>query len=672
MKKSFYTESILYWVAKGIGLLAQRLPQSLCISLGAFGGTLAYHLPSRRRAIALGNLKFAFGDRYTHQQYRQILRKLYQHMGLSLMEVVRIPRMDKKYIQRWIAIGPGSEERLKAALSKGHGVIFLAAHFGNWELISIVGALSGYPTLVLAREQGLPRLNQLLNQYRESKGCRVISKGFPIRELIRGLKEGKIVGILADQDAGPHGVLWPLFGRLASTAPGAMALSLKTQAPILPVFIVRRDGLAHTLMVEEPLSIPEEGSLEERVKSGVASYLDVLERYVRQHPHQWLWAHRRWKSSPERRALLFSDGKAGHVRQGTALIQRMETAWGLRVQKDQRLQDLYSPSLFRSETVEISFRHPILKSLVSLVASVLPPHSLFGDFWLKLALTPRSYKALEGKAADIGVSCGSAVAPVNLLWAWASGARAVHIHSSRLPSWRRFHLAVIPEHDRPPFPPPSNCLVIDGALAPSELKDSSGPKDFRKLLSLSKPLTIGVLLGGPTRGVPMGVPQVKSLVEGLIQATEDLDAELLVTSSRRTPLPVEDYLRTHLKYPRCKLLVLVNRSHTGGLKEISLAVPCILNLSQLLVVSGDSISMVSEALASGRPVVSFLPRTNGLFGLSKHHRFLQGLQEQGKVVLAMPEEVGKVVLNVASRPSGPPLSPSALLDPVEEFLIRWL
>jgi len=336
MKANFYTESILYSLARAVSALAKRLHPRVNAAIGAAAGTLLYALLTARKRVALDNLRAAFEDRCTPRQYRRILREMFQNFGRTFMEIAAIPRIDRAYIDRWVPPSPGSREHMESALAKGKGVVLITGHFGNWELSSISGALYGYPTLVLAREQGWPKLNQLLIRYRESKGCKVVTKGFAVRELVQGLKEKKIIGILSDQDAGKRGTLAPFFGRLASTASGAVELSIRTGAPIVPIFIVRKSGPAHELVAEEPLVVPEQGTEEERVKAGVAAYLQVLERRIRRNPAQWLWLHRRWKSTPQRRILIFSDGKAGHAAQSRALAGKMQAAWERKIAGDPR------------------------------------------------------------------------------------------------------------------------------------------------------------------------------------------------------------------------------------------------------------------------------------------------------------------------------------------------
>ena len=672
MKASFYTESILYWLARGVSFVSQRVPARLNTVMGAGMGILLHSVLHSRRVMALASLKAAFGSSLDSRDYRRIIKKMFRNLGMTFMEVTAIPGIGRKYVERWVSIAPESRNRLEKALAQGKGVIFLAAHFGNWELSSITAALHGYPMLVLARQQGWPKLNRLLTQYRESKGCRVVTKGFPIRQLIRGLQEGRIVGILADQDGGRKGILRPLFDRVASTAPGTFDLSLRTGAPILPVFMIRQQGPAHLLVVEEPLSIPEEGTREERVRQGVAAYLSVLERTIRQYPDQWLWLHRRWKSTPERRVLLLSDGKPGHRAQLLGFAERLEAAWKARTADDPRVVSVNKP-LVSVKTVEVRFRHPLLRGILSLAASLVPRRFSGGDAWLRWSLTPDSYRALQSASGDFSISCGVSTAAVNLLWAWGIRARTVHLMLTRFPSWSRFDLSVVPRHDCLPDPASRKVFLLDGALSPCPNLRQDQLDQWRKRLGLSKARQIGCFLGGSTRGISLDLQEVRRVIQSLIAAAEKTDAEILVTSSRRTSAETEKWLETVLgSHPRCRLLTLVNRSQTGGLSSTAEAVPCILGLAEALVVSGDSISMVSEAAGQAKPVVTFLPKSNGRFGhVSKHQKFLQQMDAQGKVSLVEANEVGEAVVRRMKEGNGKTHHSSAP-DPLVEFLKKWL
>ncbi|PIQ82633.1 MAG: hypothetical protein COV76_02605 [Candidatus Omnitrophica bacterium CG11_big_fil_rev_8_21_14_0_20_64_10] len=667
MKASFYTESILYWLARGVSRLACALPAEWNVLLGAAVGRWVGALLPRRRRAALKHLRAAFEDQKSPEELRRIVDRMFANFGRTIMEIARIPAIDRAYVDRWIEPEPEAEERLKTALAKGRGGIILAGHLGNWELMSLFAAIRGYPTLVLVRAQGLPRLNRLLNDFRESRGCTVISKGFPTRRLIEGLRAGRLVGILSDQDGGPRGVLAPYFGRLASTAPGAISLGLSTGAPILPCFILRQRGAVHRVVVEEPIVIPEAGTEAERIQAGITDYLSRLQNRVAEHPEQWLWLHRRWKTCPERRLLILSDEKPGHLNQSRAFAERLEGVWREKKQEDRRLAGWEHHPLVQTRVVRVTYRSRAARWLAAAVASVPFLSRSGGDFWMRRLLAHDCYLALRSAYADIVISCGAGTAPVNLLFSEGIAARTIHITRTDWPSWRRFDLAVIPEHDHLRGGEGGKVLRVTGALTPRVLAEETEQAGWRERFKIHSDRPVGLLLGGQTPGVRFDQAGWEKVLAGLAGLCREGGRELLVTSSRRTPAGVERVLAEQWDgRDGCRVLALVNRKHHPGFAIPSEALRCIFSLASVLVVSGDSISMVSEALGTGKPVVAFLPAA--VSGRGKHERFLTRLAADGRLRLADPESLTRMVSEAMAVSGGRAESDNR----VEEFLRRWL
>ena len=132
-------------------------------------------------------------------------------MVQTFMEVLNLTKVNKKYVDKYIEVV--NFERLQNAAKSGRGTILLTAHYGDWEMLSLVSSVKGYPILVLVREQKMKRLNELLNRLRESNGCKVIRKGLDVKNILRALIDRNVVGILADQDAGKNGMFVDFFGR---------------------------------------------------------------------------------------------------------------------------------------------------------------------------------------------------------------------------------------------------------------------------------------------------------------------------------------------------------------------------------------------------------------------------------------------------------------------------
>jgi hypothetical protein len=210
-------------------------------------------------------------------------------------------------------------------------------------------------------------------------------------------------------------------------------------------------------------------------------------------------------------------------------------------------------------------------------------------------------------------------------------------------SSNRFDLMITPEHDR--VKPKNNVVVTK--IAPN-LINQQYLQDQAKALTNTCHLspttyngpTIGVLIGGDTAKYSITVELISKVVSQLKQAAESLNCQLLISTSRRTPKMAEELLKKNfLNFPRCKLLVIANE------KNIPEAVGGILGLSDIVVVSGESVSMVSEAVSAQRPVLVFNPEKK-LKGLTKQEKFLEGLEKEKILKIVQPEnlfsKIGKV------------------------------
>ncbi|MCM8782663.1 MAG: lysophospholipid acyltransferase family protein, partial [Candidatus Omnitrophica bacterium] len=306
-----------YIAAKFLSFIFCLLPLRFSLFLGRGIGVLAFFINKKRRVVAYTNLKAAFCKEKGPAELRGLVKKVYQNLGQVLIEVLRFPVINSRYIQKFISIK--GLKRLKEIMAQNKGIIILTGHFGNWELSSLIGGFLGFPISVLAREQKHTQLNELLNSYRQMAGCKVIKKGLSTRQLIKALQSGEIVGILADQDAGKLGIFVNFFGRPTSTHSGAFIFARKTGALILPTFIVREKGPYHRIDLLEPIKLKNNQDSDVDIYSAIQEFSNVLESYVRRYPSQWLWVHKRWKSTPQRPILILNDGKPGHLNQSIAV-----------------------------------------------------------------------------------------------------------------------------------------------------------------------------------------------------------------------------------------------------------------------------------------------------------------------------------------------------------------
>ena len=426
-----------------LGGLIALLPPSVAVWVGERLGALAYWLQPKRTRIGVRNLRAAFDGTLTVEQARRTIRACYRQIGAGFMEMVRLPRIDRAYVDRYVTLD--GYRHVETAVASGKPVIFLTGHYGNWELAAIAGALLGHPMVALARvQQRLPRLYRLLVSYRESKGCRVIHQGNAMKHLLAALAQRQPVGIVADQ-ASRQGVFVNFFGRPALFALGPFELAYRKDALILPVMMRRIRGPFHRLVIEPPMTLSRHVPRALAVREGAQRFAALLARHIAADPGQWLWMHKRWKRTPARRALVLSDGKAGHVKQSLALVSALRER---------------CPALSH-DVVEVRYRSR-LRRAAALLWSWWMPSGAGETRCLRWTLTRASQGRLLTRYADLVISCGASLAPVNLLWARVNGARSVVVMNPAPLPLGRFSLVVAPRHDALPRRP--NVVCTDGAV----------------------------------------------------------------------------------------------------------------------------------------------------------------------------------------------------------------
>lgn len=593
------------------------IPASLW--LGRRLGTLAFFFNKKRRLVAYANLKAAFANEKSPAELRAVTKRVYQNLLQTFVEVLNLTKVNREYVNRYVEVV--NMGRIQGAAKSGRGTILLTAHFGDWELSSLVSSVKGFPILVLAREQKMKRLNELLNRLRESNGCTVIRKGMSTKNILRALHDRHIVGILSDQDAGRDGMFVDFFGRPTSCHSGPFEIAKRTGSLILPNFIVRTKGPRHKLFLEEYIDFRASKS-EDNVRENLQKFARVLESYVRRYPDQWLWMHKRWKSTPTRKILVLNDGKAGHLNQSLAVARELQKA---------RAAQGYQISDTTIEIIDVKFKNAFLKAAMTLCASFASWRCHGCMRCMRACLEKKSYDTLMKTYAEFVISCGSGLAAVNVFMSKENNAKNIIVMKpNMLTALFKFNLAVIPKHDLPK--PRKN--VVQTIAAPN-LIDEEGLTRAGDLLKRSVgPIgdrVVGLFIGGDNPEFSLTESIAGKVLDGLDVFCKENDAFLLVTTSRRTSKAVEGLLKKRLENnPGCKLLVIANE------RNLDEAVAGILALSKVAVVSEESISMVSEAISSRKVVVVFrLKKKKGR--ITKHERALQALEKDGYVSIAVPE-----------------------------------
>lgn len=284
-----------YAAARTLQILICALPASAAREIGAGLGSLAYAVGIRREVV-LDHLSRVFGEERSKAELARIARESYRNFGRTTFEFGRFPRLDARAIEETVSLEGG--EHLDRALAEGKGAILVAGHFGNWELAATL-ATRGYPLTFLVGEQHNTLVDGLMNRLRARFGVEIVPLTGSLMGVLRALRRNRIVAMLSDQDAGRSGIFVDFLGLPASTPYGPGRIAARTGAPVVPGNAVRRPGGRHSLVFRPPVPpAPEGASPEEAARHYTQAYTTALEDFVRRHPEQYFWMHRRWKTRP--------------------------------------------------------------------------------------------------------------------------------------------------------------------------------------------------------------------------------------------------------------------------------------------------------------------------------------------------------------------------------------
>ena len=251
----------------------------------------------KHRKIAGINIDIAFPG-MEEKRKQKLVKESYQNLGRTIAEIIKIGKYDENYLRGKIKFE--GLDNLILPYEKGRGVFAVTGHFGNWELMAYAFGKKVTGIDVVVRPQGIEFIDGYIDEKRALGGNSVIRKFDSAREIIRRIRDGRIVGVLMDQDTNVRmGTFVDFFGIPACTLDAVPRIAFLTGASIVPVFVFRdrADKLSHTVRIYEPVN-PDTEEKEEFIRLSLERINASLEKVITEQPEQWLWFHRRWRTRP--------------------------------------------------------------------------------------------------------------------------------------------------------------------------------------------------------------------------------------------------------------------------------------------------------------------------------------------------------------------------------------
>lgn len=245
-----------------------------------------------RHKRALNHLKNAYPDMPLVER-EKIVRGMWDNLGRVTAETFHIDRLLKDETR----FEADADETTQAVLRGEMGCLFVSFHSGNWEMCVQPAVRNGLEITGVYQALRNPEADKALRELREElyKGG-LLSKGHQTaRKLLSTLKAGGIVAIMGDLRE-TRGIQVPFFGQMAYANPIPASLARSCGVPIVLGRVIRTNGV--NFRIEgRAIDIPVTDNRQADIEATTVKIHEVFESWIREHPEQWMWIHKKWAAA---------------------------------------------------------------------------------------------------------------------------------------------------------------------------------------------------------------------------------------------------------------------------------------------------------------------------------------------------------------------------------------
>lgn len=286
-------EKIEYFIVLSVIKISKFLPKFAVFALLKFFAVILFWVLKSRRKLAINNILAAYKD-FDFKKAKSLAKANFISISQTVAEVLLLIN-DRINLGDVMQNGESAVKKVKELTKNNkNGIIFVTAHFGNWEFLAHYFATKGFPVSVVGRYGNNSLIEDNITfPFRHKFGNDLIYKDDAMRNMIKLLKNHGNLGILTDQKTGNFKA--EFFGRKCYTTKSVATLFLKFNPVIIPIFAKRIDKTKFEIIVEKFPEIPSNLSKNEAELFITQTCNDIFENIVRSAPEQWFWMHNRWR-----------------------------------------------------------------------------------------------------------------------------------------------------------------------------------------------------------------------------------------------------------------------------------------------------------------------------------------------------------------------------------------
>lgn len=284
---------VSYYAYRFLGAVMPRIPPRFGYALFSRIGQLACAMSSTAKQNVYDNLYHVLGHQVNPMRIKEVARQVFQNQARNYYDLFRVASLTADQLRRLVTLN-GLEE-VDQALSAGKGLIVVAAHLGSPDIVMQRFALQGYPMVGVAEHLQPEQLYQYVASVRASRGIKVIPTDSFLRPLFRALRNNEILALAADRLEAEAGTVIEFFGAPALLPDWHVRLALRTGAKLVPAFSLRHPDNTFDAFVHPALELDGTGDAERDLRAGMSKLVKVLEKWIGQHPEQWVMFQPVWK-----------------------------------------------------------------------------------------------------------------------------------------------------------------------------------------------------------------------------------------------------------------------------------------------------------------------------------------------------------------------------------------
>ena len=297
MAKSALTINAEYFTLRFFCAVVNAIPYPLAMSMARGLGWMAFSVFGFKRRRTLERIRGVFPGKSVREAKAIAVRSL-QNILQTGVEMMRAPKLDRTWMDRYVKDGQLYKDRLQAYVNEGRGVVIMVPHAGNWYMAAWSMAKYGLPLFAIAARQRNPKVNAWMNrQYGDievlDRDCRNT-----LAQIREKLSEGRAFAILPDLRVWDRDVEAEFLGGRANVSRSGAAFAVKCGCPIVVAMMTRQDGRHVFNHIATLRPDPNAADRKEEARRLTRETLKLLSDEIMKRPGDWYWFNKRWILEP--------------------------------------------------------------------------------------------------------------------------------------------------------------------------------------------------------------------------------------------------------------------------------------------------------------------------------------------------------------------------------------